>query len=261
MKPGNRRPVAWSIPLEELHRRYMTGESAKELAAACEHGDGVTLANHFRRRGWQMRPKAESMRLNGEKRRTRLDEDQFRSLYAAGRTHEEIAELMGTTPKIVSTTARRLEMPPRSRASRPERNRFWGGGYKVDKHGYILVRMPDHREASSTGYVRVHRWVMEQHLGRPLAPGEVVDHRDDDTSNNDPSNLRAFPSNGEHLRVTRTGRPQIPREEREALRREAVRRGRRRVAAIRTGSGTDADPSLAWWPRPSTAPRTTPPSP
>ena len=39
-----------------------------------------------------------------------------------------------------------------------------------------------------------------------LAPGEVVDHRNDVRDDNRPENLRLFSSNGEHLSVTLTGR-------------------------------------------------------
>jgi hypothetical protein len=44
-------------------------------------------------------------------------------------------------------------------------------------------------------------------LGRELTPEEVVDHIDGITIHNDPSNLRVFASNGEHLRETTSGRP------------------------------------------------------
>ena len=39
-----------------------------------------------------------------------------------------------------------------------------------------------------------------------LQPGEVVDHIDGDMRNNDPSNLRVFASNADHLRATLTGK-------------------------------------------------------
>jgi hypothetical protein len=132
-------------------------------------------------------------------------------------------------------------------------------GYHVDKHGYVSVRMPEHPQAKRwDGHVSVHRVVMEDRLGRYLTPDEVIDHRDGDTSNNHPDNLRLFPSNAEHLRTTLTGIPKLPAHRREQVRREAVQRATSRVDAILSGSGTGADPSLSWWPRPSTAPHTKP---
>lgn len=47
---------------------------------------------------------------------------------------------------------------------------------------------------------------MESILGRYLLAEEVVDHIDGNTLNNDPKNLRLFPSNAEHLRVTLKGK-------------------------------------------------------
>lgn len=43
-----------------------------------------------------------------------------------------------------------------------------------------------------------HRIVAEQMLGRPLAPGEVVHHIDQNKRNNSPENLMIFASQAEH---------------------------------------------------------------
>lgn len=86
-------------------------------------------------------------------------------------------------------------------------NPAWRGGRMTDKHGYILILRPGHPQANRHGYVREHRVVMEELLGRPLTRKEVVDHIDGDPSNNDPKNLRLFASNGEHLRATTKGVP------------------------------------------------------
>lgn len=88
----------------------------------------------------------------------------------------------------------------------PKHHGSWNGGRIVDKSGYILVKMDDHPDANHQGYVREHRYVMEQMIGRPLLPTEVVDHIDGDKGNNSPSNLRLFESNAEHLRVTLKGK-------------------------------------------------------
>jgi hypothetical protein len=85
-------------------------------------------------------------------------------------------------------------------------NPAWRGGRQLDKDGYVLLWMPGHPEANRHGQVREHRLVMARMLGRPLLPGEVVDHRNDVRDDNRPENLRLFATNGEHLSVTLTGR-------------------------------------------------------
>jgi len=104
------------------------------------------------------------------------------------------------------------------------------------------VHHPDHPRAVN-GYVRQHRLVMEQQIGRYLLPNEVVDHRNRDTSDNDPSNLVLYSSNAEHLMNNMTGNKNLPAAEREQRRQEAVRRARRRVAAILAASENGADQS------------------
>jgi len=69
----------------------------------------------------------------------------------------------------------------------------------VDKDGYVLLKTSPHR-------VSEHRQVMESVLCRPLTDEEVVDHINGITIHNDPSNLRLFASNGDHLAATLVGR-------------------------------------------------------
>lgn len=45
-----------------------------------------------------------------------------------------------------------------------------------------------------------HRVVAEQILGRPLLPGEVVHHIDGDKRNNNPTNIRVFASQSDHVK-------------------------------------------------------------
>lgn len=68
----------------------------------------------------------------------------------------------------------------------------------------------------ATGKARsFHRVLAEQMLARPLAPGEIVHHRDGDSTNNDPANLLVLPSQRYHahieyhLRCHRRGMPSL----------------------------------------------------
>ena len=125
-----------------------------------------------------------------------------------GLTTEQIAALIGTTPKAVQKFYRRYGFPALSNiAPRLEHEQpMWNGGTKLMK-GYLYKRSPDHPNGTKHGsYVAVHRLNMEEKLGRYLLPTEVVDHIDGDITNNDPSNLRVFQSNAEHLRATLAGK-------------------------------------------------------
>jgi hypothetical protein len=61
----------------------------------------------------------------------------------------------------------------------------------VNKNGY--------RQFKDSG-TYVHRWVEENKLGRKLKPGEVVHHRDGNTLNNSPNNLKVYSSQSEHMK-------------------------------------------------------------
>lgn len=130
----------------------------------------------------------------------------------------EMQRRLGTNHKTLARHLERegIELEP-FRPVGPN-NPAWAGGRNRDKHGYILIWKPDHPQATKAGYVREHRLVMEEKLGRYLTRAEVVDHIDRDTGNNDPANLRLFPNNAAHLKATLTGvkcpqrgRPGVPR--------------------------------------------------
>jgi HNH endonuclease len=79
-------------------------------------------------------------------------------------------------------------------------NPRWKGGRWTQGQGYVLVLVPDHPSRDRHGYVREHRLVMEQKLGRYLVPGEVVHHLNHVRDDNRPENLELYASNGEHKR-------------------------------------------------------------
>lgn len=81
-----------------------------------------------------------------------------------------------------------------------ECNPSWKGGLIDRGYGYVHELCHGHPHADPQGYVRQHRLVMEKHLGRFLAPEEVVHHIDGDRKNNVIENLRLFPNESEHRR-------------------------------------------------------------
>jgi hypothetical protein len=82
---------------------------------------------------------------------------------------------------------------------RREMSSSWKGGRTLGGGGYILIYSPDYHN-STNKYVFEHILIMEQMLGRPLQPGEVVHHCDGDKTHNQPYNLRLFATGGEHVK-------------------------------------------------------------
>lgn len=201
-----RRSTAWSVVLG--HARL-----------ASETRRNATTQTHNQRRRSCLEPYAE----------------QIAELAAQAYTCPEIVEALQLPVK--EEQVRRFMHKHRipllaNRGAQPgEKNPVWKGGRMTDRAGYIYVRKPDHPNATYCGYVREHRLVMEQHLGRYLQPEEVVHHINGDRSDNRIENLELFASNGEHLATTLKGC--VPEWTEEGRRRivEGARRARRRAAS------------------------------
>jgi hypothetical protein len=68
----------------------------------------------------------------------------------------------------------------------------WKGGRVKDRIGYILLWKPGHPNAGighGKQYVLEHRFVMSEHLGRPLEKWEFVHHRNGIKDDNRIENL------------------------------------------------------------------------
>ena len=75
----------------------------------------------------------------------------------------------------------------------------WKGGRNTDIEGYIRIKKWDHPYHDSRGYVREHRLVMEEKLGRYLKPDEDIHHINGNKQDNRVENLQLL-SHGEHNR-------------------------------------------------------------
>lgn len=172
-----------------------------------------------------------------ELRRLYLDEDM---------SSEELAAHFDCDGQSILNHLAKHGIPRKPQASRPghpqpnkarkmEQNGFWRGGWSVDKDGYMTVKNPGHPFATKAGYVRLHRTVMEEHLGRLLSPTEVVHHRDDDPRNNALENLQLFDTNAAHLAETLRGKcPEWSEEGFQRMRQNGVALAEK-GAAIRQG--------------------------
>lgn len=146
---------------------------------------------------------------------------QVLDLIAQGKTATEIADVMNVNPETIRKAARTRGLTIQRVGMSGENHPSWTGGHTFDRSGYLLRRVAKDGPygyliraiqkrgkagTDSSGYAPVHRIVMHDVLGRPLVPGEVVDHIDGNRQNNDPSNLRVFACNADHLRATLSGR-------------------------------------------------------
>lgn len=74
----------------------------------------------------------------------------------------------------------------------------WKGGRIKYSRGYVYLLRTSHPFCNNVGYVREHRLVMEQMLGRYLTPKEVVHHINSIPYDNKPENLMLFTNNHAH---------------------------------------------------------------
>jgi hypothetical protein len=66
------------------------------------------------------------------------------------------------------------------------------GDGAFNKDGYRIIFVPGHPNAHPNGTISEHRYVMAQHIGRPLRPGENVHHKNGVRTDNRIENLELW---------------------------------------------------------------------
>jgi hypothetical protein len=76
---------------------------------------------------------------------------------------------------------------------------FWISHGRKENIGYKLLFMPKHPFAKR-GYIREHRYLMEQKIGRYLKNNEIIHHKNRDTMDNRIENLELLTAE-EHRKI------------------------------------------------------------
>lgn len=119
-------------------------------------------------------------------------------LKAAGITSRSISAAKKGRP-LTSRAA--VEASVAARRTRVLPGREGQVGYKWRHDGYVDLFRPDHPYASRGGYVREHRLVMEEEIGRYLLPHEDVHHINGVRHDNRIENLGFMPSRSAHAKA------------------------------------------------------------
>ncbi len=163
-------------------------DSSLTDAAALVDVDRHTLSRWARELGIEV-----TQSYRKPKKLSAEEEQAIISLYLDEVPVREIQETKCVTSYLLFETLKRYKIPTRGMGS-GSKNHNWKGGRHVNPDGYVEMWVSDdHPFATmkkSDGYVLEHRWVMANHIGRPLRKDETIHHIDGDPGNNKVENLQ-----------------------------------------------------------------------
>jgi hypothetical protein len=191
---------------EETWRRlYVEAGSMRELALSV----GMTPAGvkyHLKKHGIEIR--GSRPRTVPVPEPTSATAEDWQRLYDEAGSLSELARWMGRTPGTIGYHLRKhgIEirrtgfLSPKSVVHYGADNHNWKGGTYLHDDGYVMEYAPHHPDAAKyKGYVLQHRLVMERKLGRRLRSDEIVHHKNEIKTDNDPNNLE-LTDRSEHMK-------------------------------------------------------------
>ena len=119
-------------------------------------------------------------RFGIDRKRRTVPVDEVKRLASLGLCAPEIADILKFHSSSISKAGRDNNIVIKDNAH---------PGFITTHKGYIMLRRPNHPFCDSKGYVREHRLVMEERLGRILAPLELVHHGNEIKADNRSDNL------------------------------------------------------------------------
>lgn len=128
-----------------------------------------------------------------------IDKETLYELYITkDMTTREMAKYLNMSQVQVAAKLRESEIKKDPSKSKKIRRVIKEGDRKSTNDGYWTVYYPNHPNATKSGWVLEHRYIMSQRIGRPLTNKEVVHHINEDRKDNRIENLQLEASAGLH---------------------------------------------------------------